>query len=72
MNQEELNKLKFWIDTEFTVLHILFGVVIWLLTHNVVAHIFIALYIVISLVYYITRIAYISSVDKNYLKLPRT
>ncbi len=67
----ELDKLKTWLDMEITILHIMFYVVIWLLTHNLVAHIILAVFIVYSVLYLVSRGVYMASIDKNYLKIPK-
>lgn len=71
MKLTEIDKLKYWLDTEITILHIMFAVVVWLLTHNRVAHIALAFYMFFSLIYLLTRGAYLASIDKNYLKIPK-
>ena len=67
----EVELLKYWIDSEFTALHIMFAVVLWQLTEGWLPHLLIALYIVGSALYFIVRIAYVASQDKDYLKVPK-
>lgn len=66
----DMDKLKFWLDSEITILHIMFYVVMWLLTHNIVAHVVLALLIVYSMLYFVVRVAYMAENDKDYLKVP--
>ena len=67
----EIDKLKYWIDTEFTILHIMFGIIMLQLTHGWLPTVVFSVYIVISVVYMLTRIAYLASIDKDYLKVPK-
>lgn len=67
----EIDKLKYWLDIEITILHIMFAVVIWLLTHGGFMHFLLAVYMFISVIYIGTRAVYLASVDRNYLKVPK-
>ena len=67
----EIEKLKYWMDAEFTILHIMFAVVLWQLTEGFVPHLVLGLYIGYSVLYTITRIAYVATQDKNYLRVPK-
>lgn len=67
----EIEKLKYWLDGEITLLHIMFYVLVWLLTHSLVLHIVLALLIAYSVFYFVARISYLAQNDKDYLKLPR-
>lgn len=67
----EIEKLKYWLDGEITLLHIMFAVILWQLTEGWWPHLMIALYIFISGIYMVVRLAYIASIDKNYLKIPK-
>ena len=70
-NLTELDKLKYWIDVEFTILHIMFGVIMLNITDGWLPTLFFFAYIVIRVLYAIPRLALIASVDKNYLKVPK-
>lgn len=70
-NLSEQDKFKYWLDGELAILHIMFYVVVWLLTHNLVAHIILALLIAYSTVYFVVRVAYVASIDKDFLKIPK-
>ncbi len=67
----ELEKLKYWLDSEITILHIMFAVVLWQLTEGWLPHLFIVIYIFISVIYASVRIAYVASQEKNYLRVPK-
>lgn len=67
----ELDMLKYWIDSEFTILHIMFAVILWQLTEGWLPHILIGIYIFISVMYVIARLAYVASQDPKYLKITK-
>lgn len=60
----EIDKLKFWVDTEFTIVHILLYVVIGLLLHSTTGWVVCGVLIFISVLYTFKRIALL---PKNYL-----
>lgn len=67
----ETDKLKYWLDSEISILHLMFAVVVWLLTHNFVAHLLLAFYMIYTMVYIFVRLAYLASIDKDYLRVPK-
>jgi len=67
----EMEKLKYWIDSEFTILHIMFAVVMFQLTEGLIWNIVLTLYVVWSLLYLVTRLAVIAADDPNYLRMPK-
>lgn len=67
----EIEKLKYWMDSEFSILHAMFGIIMLQLTHGALPTVLFSLYIVISITYAIVRAAYVASIDKNYLKVPK-
>ena len=67
----EQDKLKYWIDTEFTIIHIMFAVVVLLLTEGWLWNIIIGVYITYCLLYILTRIAVIAADDPDYLRAPK-
>jgi hypothetical protein len=67
----EIDKLKYWIDTEFTILHIMFAIIMLQLTHGVLPTVIFGVYLFISVVYAFTRMAYVAYFDKNYLRIPK-
>ena len=66
----ELDKLKFWIDTEFTIIHIMFCVIMIVLTKGWFWTFFFAGYIGLALFYIIVRLAVIAADDPDYLRSP--
>ena len=67
----EVELLKYWIDSEFTVLHIMFAIILWQLTEGWLPHLFIGVYIVFSSLYALVRFAIVVSQDKDYLRIPK-
>lgn len=67
----EVDKLKYWIDTEFSILHVMFAIIMLQLTHGALPTILLSVYLIISVVYTLTRIAYVASFDKDYLRVPK-
>lgn len=67
----EVDKLKYWIDTEFSILHIMFAIIMLQLTHGVLPTVIFGIYLIISVVYTISRIMYVAYFDKDYLKIPK-
>lgn len=67
----ETDKLKYWIDAEFSILHVMFAVVMLELTEGWVWNIILSLYIVYSVLYILTRIAVIAVDDPDYLRAPK-
>lgn len=67
----EIEKLRFWIDAEFTALHIMFGIIIFTLVSWWLWKVLLGAYIVWQFLYMLVRISYIATSDPNYLRLPR-
>jgi len=67
----ELDKLKYWIDAEFTVLHIMFAIVMFQLTEGWVWNIALIAYIIWQVLYLLVRLAVIAADDPDYLKAPK-
>ena len=67
----ELEKLKYWIDVEVTILHIMFGAVMWQLTTGFLPHLILGVYMAYSLLYMVTRVAVIAADDPQYLRAPK-
>lgn len=62
---DELTKLKYWLDSELTILHIMFAVLLGVTVGGKIWY-FIGLYIFISLVYLLKRTA---ALPRDYLKI---
>lgn len=67
----EFEKLKYWVDGEFTVLHIMFAVVMFQLTEGWVWNIALSIYIVWQVLYLFVRLAAIAADDPDYLRVPK-
>ncbi len=67
----ELDKLKYWIDMEFTILHVMFAILMLQLIEGVFWTVFFIGYIVVCLIYILIRAAYLAAHDPNYLKVPK-
>ncbi len=67
----ELEKLKYWVDAEFTILHIMFAVVMFQLTEGWLWNIGLVIYVVWQFFYLITRLAVIAADDPDYLRVPK-
>lgn len=67
----EGEKLKYWIDAEFSILHAMWGTVMYNLVDGKVLHILFGVYIAWCLIYGVVRVAYISLSDSNYLRVPK-
>ena len=67
----EIEILKYWLDGELTVLHIMFAIIMLHLVTAGWQKLALAVYIVICVVYSFVRFLYVSAHDKNYLKIPK-
>lgn len=67
----DVEKLKYWMDAEFSILHIMFAVIMLELTEGWFPTIAFSLYILYAIIYGLVRIAYIAADDPDYLKVPK-
>ena len=67
----DIEMLKYWIDTEFTILHIMFAIIMLQLVEGIGWIIAFYVYIAIQVFYAIVRLAVIASQDKDYLRIPK-
>lgn len=67
----DIQKLKYWVDAEFTILHIMFAVVMFQLTEGWLWNIGLVIYVVWQFFYLITRLAVIAADDPDYLRVPK-
>lgn len=67
----ELEKMKYWIDSEFTILHIMFAIIMLQLTEGVLWTVLFSLYIVFCVIYAVVRLAYLAQDDPKFLKVPK-
>ena len=71
MKLTDIQLLKYWLDSEITILHSMFAIIMLQLTHGVLPTILFGLYLVISILYTVSRAVFVATQDKNYLKLPK-
>jgi hypothetical protein len=67
----ELEALKYWIDSEFSILHAMFGIIMLNLVEAWFWKAFFVVYIIFSIIYAIVRIAYVAQYNKDFLKVPK-
>lgn len=67
----EQEKFKYWVDSEFTIVHIMLAVVLLELTKGWVWTIVLVAYIIYAGLYLLTRLAIIAADDPDYLKAPK-
>lgn len=67
----DLEKLRYWVDSEFTLLHIMFAVVMFQLTEGWVWNIALGLYVLWQFLYILVRLAAIAADDPDYLRVPK-
>ena len=70
-NLTELQIMKYWIDSEFSVLHAMFAIIMLQLVDGSFWTIFFWVYLIIQIIYALVRIAVVAANDKDYLKIPR-
>lgn len=70
MASKEQRKIRHWLDTEFSIMHIYVLVVIWLLVDGWLPHTIVGGLIAINIIYALKRVSWLMSVDKHYLKVP--
>jgi len=71
MKDEEFVKLKHWLDSEFTMLHVMWAILFGLEVDKGLVWLGVVVYIIFSLIYAATRIQYVESKHMGYLKLPK-
>lgn len=67
----QTDKLKYWIDSEVSFTRVLLLIILFQLVEGTWPKTAIIVYGVFSLLYAVTRIAYVSSHDPDYLKVPK-
>lgn len=67
----DLEKLRYWVDSEFTLLHIMFAVVMFQLTEGWLWNIGLGLYVLWQFLYLLVRLAAIAADDPDYLRVPK-
>lgn len=67
----EIEKLKYWVDSEFSILHAMFAIVMLQVTHGWLPTLIFTVYLIITVLYTLTRLTYLASIDKDYLRIPK-
>ena len=71
MKLTEGEKLKYWVDAEFSILHTMFGIIMFNLTDGGLTHVLLGLYIAYSLLYAVVRASYVAKSDSDFLRVPK-
>jgi hypothetical protein len=71
MKDEEFVKLKHWVDAEFTILHVMWAILLGAIVNKGIFWIGVAIYVLFSLLYAASRIQYVESKHMGYLKIPK-
>lgn len=66
----EDQKLRFWMDGEFAIVHAMFAFVAILIVENLFGEILLWLYLIYSLIYAAVRFAVVADQDPKYLRVP--
>lgn len=64
-------KLKYWVDAEFTILHIMFAIVMYQVTEGWLWNIALTAYVIWQALYLLVRLAVIAADDPDYLRPPK-
>jgi hypothetical protein len=67
----DIEKLKYWIDAEFSILHAMFGIIMFNLMHDWFWKLIFVIYVILQVIYASVRILYVATQDKDYLKVPK-
>lgn len=67
----EIEQLKYWMDAEFTILHVMFAIIMLQLVDSLWSKVVLIAYLLISLLYAGVRLAYVAKNDPNYLRVPK-
>lgn len=67
----ETDKLKYWLDAEFSILHVMFAVIMLQLVTSTWQRVGLVVYIIFSIVYAWVRLIYISGHEPSYLRIPK-
>jgi len=71
MKDEEFVKLRFWIDAELTLIRVMLALILGMLIDKRLVWIAVVIYVIFSLLYAATRIAYVESKHMGYMRIPR-
>lgn len=67
----EDKKLRLWLDSEISILHVMFAIILLQSVTATWQQIALVVYAVWSLLYGLVRIAHVGVADPDFLKLPR-
>lgn len=70
MKDEEFVKLRHWLDAELTLIRVLLVIVIGYEVHKKWVWAGVIVYAIFSVLYAATRLAYVESKHKGYLRIP--
>ena len=66
----ELDLLKVWIDSKFTVLHVMLAIIMIQVTEGWLPTVLFSLYMLHRIIYWAIRITFIEANSKDYRKIP--
>jgi len=67
----EIELLKYWLDAELSLLHLMFAAIMWKLTGGWLVHLVLGVYMFNSFMYTWVRIMYVTQQRPNFLKIPK-
>lgn len=68
---KDIDLLKYWADSEFSIIHIWAAMIMYQLVEASWQHIALGIYIVFNVLYGIVRISYVVQQDPDYLRVPK-
>jgi uncharacterized membrane protein (DUF441 family) len=71
MRDQEIVKLKYWLDAELMMLRVWLAMILAFVAHNKLITIALCVYIVLALIYAGIRLAYVEKLQADYLKTPK-
>lgn len=71
MNKKDVQLLKLWLDSEISIMHMQWAILLGAVAHNQWIWTVVAAYTVLTLGYTGRRTSAIARVDPNYLKVPK-
>jgi hypothetical protein len=71
VKDEEIVKLKFWLDAELTMIRVMLAIILGVLLHNVFVWIGVGVYVLSGIVYAAVRLQYVERKHMGYTKVPK-
>jgi len=65
----EIDKLKYWLDGEISILHAMLAFIAMLLLDNAISDVVFSIYIGYSVLYALVRFSFVYSKEKDYLSV---